>query len=85
MFLWMLWSLMFLYIFAGKGRGRQVIAVARTADLIIIMLDAMKGEIQRSVNDPVYYINKIIFFYFYSPRLSYFIILVFHKDSFLFQ
>jgi ribosome-interacting GTPase 1 len=31
----------------GKGRGRQVIAVARTADLIIIMLDAMKGEIQK--------------------------------------
>jgi len=31
----------------GKGRGRQVIAVARTADLIIMMLDASKGEHQR--------------------------------------
>eukprot|EP00053_Salpingoeca_punica_P008655 m.77387 g.77387 ORF g.77387 m.77387 type:complete len:365 (+) comp14696_c0_seq1:121-1215(+) len=31
----------------GKGRGRQVIAVARTADLILMMLDASKGEIQR--------------------------------------
>ena len=28
----------------GKGRGRQVIAVARTCDLIIMMLDAAKGE-----------------------------------------
>ncbi|KAK7113786.1 developmentally-regulated GTP-binding protein 2-like [Littorina saxatilis] len=33
----------------GKGRGRQVIAVARTADLIIIMLDAMKGEKQKEL------------------------------------
>lgn len=31
----------------GKGRGKQVIAVARTADLIIMMLDAAKGEIQK--------------------------------------
>ena len=31
----------------GKGRGRQVIAVARTADLIIIMLDAGKSEVHR--------------------------------------
>ncbi|CAL8108546.1 unnamed protein product [Calicophoron daubneyi] len=31
----------------GKGRGRQVIAVARTADLVIIMLDAAKPEIHR--------------------------------------
>lgn len=28
------------------GRGRQVIAVARTADIILMMLDAAKGEIQ---------------------------------------
>ncbi|XP_054565560.1 developmentally-regulated GTP-binding protein 2 isoform X2 [Eptesicus fuscus] len=28
----------------GKGRGRQVIAVARTADVVIMMLDATKGE-----------------------------------------
>lgn len=31
----------------GKGRGRQVIAVARTADLVIIMLDATKSEVHR--------------------------------------
>ncbi|XP_062031160.1 developmentally-regulated GTP-binding protein 2-like [Lepus europaeus] len=31
----------------GKGRGRQVIAVARTADVVIMMLD--KGEVQRSL------------------------------------
>lgn len=31
----------------GKGRGRQVIAVARTADLIVIMIDATKKEVQR--------------------------------------
>uniref|UniRef100_A0A4W3ILS5 Developmentally-regulated GTP-binding protein 2 n=1 Tax=Callorhinchus milii TaxID=7868 RepID=A0A4W3ILS5_CALMI len=33
----------------GKGRGRQVIAVARTADVVIMMLDATKGDVQRSV------------------------------------
>lgn len=27
----------------GKGRGRQVVAVARTADLILMVLDANKG------------------------------------------
>jgi ribosome-interacting GTPase 1 len=31
----------------GKGRGRQVIAVARTADMVLMMLDATKGEKQR--------------------------------------
>jgi small GTP-binding protein len=31
----------------GKGRGRQVIAVARTADTVLMMLDATKGEVQR--------------------------------------
>jgi ribosome-interacting GTPase 1 len=30
------------------GRGRQVIAVAKTADLILMMLDATKGDIQVS-------------------------------------
>uniref|UniRef100_A0A674ERA3 Developmentally regulated GTP binding protein 2 n=1 Tax=Salmo trutta TaxID=8032 RepID=A0A674ERA3_SALTR len=30
----------------GKGRGRQVIAVARTADVVIMMLDATKGDVQ---------------------------------------
>lgn len=33
----------------GKGRGRQVIAVARTADVVIMMLDATKGDVQRCV------------------------------------
>lgn len=33
----------------GKGRGRQVIAVARTADLIVMMLDALKGEMQKEL------------------------------------
>ena len=36
-------------LFTGKGRGRQVIAVARTADLVMMMLDASKGDIQRQV------------------------------------
>lgn len=31
----------------GKGRGRQVIAVARTADLVVMMLDATKSGQQR--------------------------------------
>jgi len=30
----------------GKGRGRQVIGVARTADLILMMVDAEKAEVQ---------------------------------------
>uniref|UniRef100_A0A3Q3KZY8 Developmentally regulated GTP binding protein 2 n=1 Tax=Mastacembelus armatus TaxID=205130 RepID=A0A3Q3KZY8_9TELE len=33
----------------GKGRGRQVIAVARTADVVIMMLDATKGDVQREL------------------------------------
>lgn len=33
----------------GKGRGRQVIAVARTADVVLMMLDATKGDIQRQL------------------------------------
>ncbi|KAH9853095.1 developmentally regulated GTP-binding protein [Lenzites betulinus] len=32
---------------AGRGRGRQVVATAKTADLILIMLDATKSEEQR--------------------------------------
>ena len=36
-----------MYLWLGKGRGRQVIAVARTSDLVIIMLDATKSEVQR--------------------------------------
>jgi small GTP-binding protein len=33
----------------GKGRGRQVIAVARTADLILMILDATKKDIHREL------------------------------------
>ncbi|KAF7636924.1 hypothetical protein Mgra_00003663 [Meloidogyne graminicola] len=33
----------------GKGRGRQVIAVAKTADLILMMLDATKGDVQKGL------------------------------------
>lgn len=33
----------------GKGRGRQVIAVARSADLILLMLDATKSDVQRTL------------------------------------
>ncbi|AQZ17153.1 RBG2 (YGR173W) [Zygosaccharomyces parabailii] len=32
----------------GKGRGRQVVATARTADLIVMILDATKSEHQRT-------------------------------------
>lgn len=31
----------------GKGRGRQVVATARTADLVLMILDATKSEHQR--------------------------------------
>lgn len=33
----------------GKGRGRQVIATARSADLILLMLDATKSDAQRAL------------------------------------
>lgn len=33
----------------GKGRGRQVIAVARTADLIFMVLDATKKDIHKDL------------------------------------
>ncbi|KAH3745883.1 DNA mismatch repair protein Mlh1 [Pelomyxa schiedti] len=33
----------------GKGRGRQVIAVARTADVVLMMLDASKGNVQKQI------------------------------------
>jgi len=29
---------------SGKGRGRQVIAVGKSSDLILMVLDAQKGE-----------------------------------------
>ena len=35
--------------FSGKGRGRQVIAVARTADLVLMILDATKKDIHRDL------------------------------------
>jgi len=34
-------------LLAGKGRGRQVIAVARTADMVIMMIDATKKDVQK--------------------------------------
>ncbi|KAL7979383.1 hypothetical protein Chor_015407 [Crotalus horridus] len=37
------------FVFLGKGRGRQVIAVARTSDVVIMMLEATKGEVQRAL------------------------------------
>ena len=33
----------------GKGRGRQVVAVAKTADLVLMMLDATKADNQRQL------------------------------------
>jgi small GTP-binding protein len=33
----------------GKGRGRQVISTAKTADLILMMLDATKSSRQREL------------------------------------
>jgi len=33
----------------GKGRGRQVIAVARTADLVLMILDATKKDIHKQL------------------------------------
>lgn len=33
----------------GRGRGRQVIAVARTSDLVLMLLDASKAEQQRKL------------------------------------
>jgi len=33
----------------GKGRGRQVIATGRTSDLVLMMLDATKGEVQKKL------------------------------------
>lgn len=33
----------------GKGRGRQVIGVARTSDLVLMMLDAGKADIQKEL------------------------------------
>jgi len=33
----------------GKGRGRQVIAVARTADLVLMVLDATKKDIHKDL------------------------------------
>eukprot|EP01134_Creolimax_fragrantissima_P001625 CFRG1625T1 len=33
----------------GRGRGKQVVAVARTADMILFMLDAMKGDVHKQL------------------------------------
>jgi len=32
---------------SGKGRGKQVISAGRTADLVVMMLDALKGDVQK--------------------------------------
>ena len=32
---------------SGKGKGRQVIAVGKSSDLIMMVLDAQKGEEQK--------------------------------------
>lgn len=32
---------------SGRGKGRQVIAVGKSSDLILMMLDAQKGEEQK--------------------------------------
>ena len=32
---------------SGRGRGRQVIAVGKSSDLILMILDAQKGEEQK--------------------------------------
>lgn len=33
----------------GRGRGRQVIAVARTCDMVLMLLDATKSDCQRTI------------------------------------
>lgn len=33
----------------GRGRGRQVVATAKTADLVLMVLDATKGKDQREI------------------------------------
>ncbi len=45
----------------GKGRGRQVIAVARTADVVMMMLDATKPLIQRYAPDLTFDVSLRVF------------------------
>jgi ribosome-interacting GTPase 1 len=33
----------------GRGRGKQVIGVARTSDMVLMMLEAEKADIQREL------------------------------------
>eukprot|EP00486_Rosalina_sp_Unknown_P004107 CAMPEP_0201577014 /NCGR_PEP_ID=MMETSP0190_2-20130828/23178_1 /ASSEMBLY_ACC=CAM_ASM_000263 /TAXON_ID=37353 /ORGANISM="Rosalina sp." /LENGTH=169 /DNA_ID=CAMNT_0048008571 /DNA_START=32 /DNA_END=542 /DNA_ORIENTATION=+ len=33
----------------GKGRGKQVIAVARSCDMVFMMVDSIKGDIQKKL------------------------------------
>ncbi|VDK24305.1 unnamed protein product, partial [Anisakis simplex] len=42
----------------GKGRGRQVIAVAKTADLILMMLDAVKALLEQELEAVGIRLNK---------------------------
>lgn len=44
----------------GKGRGRQVIAVARTADVVLMMLDATKSSRQRYGYDMISILHWLI-------------------------
>lgn len=53
----------------GKGRGKQVIATARSADMILMVLDATKDDVQRQLltkelNDVGIRLNK------HRPRIS---------------
>ncbi|RUP47995.1 hypothetical protein BC936DRAFT_145090 [Jimgerdemannia flammicorona] len=53
----------------GKGRGKQVIAVARTADLVLMMLDATKSHQQR-VLGRIIFVMIGIFQYVQAPLLQ---------------
>ena len=41
----------------GKGRGRQVIAVGRTCNLVLIVLDAMKPLGHKRIIEVSFYLN----------------------------
>ena len=68
----------------GKGRGKQVIAVARTCSLIIIVLDAMKPVthkrlIERELEGFGIRLNK------QPPSIGNFFLLFFIKEFIRFQ
>lgn len=41
----------------GRGRGRQVVAIEKSADLVMMVLDSTKDEAQRQKLER--YVNKI--------------------------